>query len=130
MRGPRTGLMAPDRDESQNVIGRSVPRLEDDVLVRGRGVFAADGYFPQAPHLRVLRSLVAHGRIINVDPTAALASPGVAAVWTDKDVAELAPIDFRDDRVEQLVPYRQPVLARGMVRYVGEPVAAVFAADA
>src|SRR5207237_5193366 len=41
----------------------------------------------------------------------------------------LPPFDFRDDRVEQLVPYRQPVLARGRVRYVGEPVAVVFADD-
>ena len=41
----------------------------------------------------------------------------------------MSPIDFRDDRVEQLVPHRQPLLARGRVRYVGEPVAVVFADD-
>ena len=54
----------------------------------------------------------------------------VVAAWTGEDLADVSPIDFRDDRVEKLVPYRQPVLARERVRYVGEPVAAVFADDA
>src|SRR5262249_40739715 len=58
---------------------------------------------------------------------AAKASPGVVTVWTIADIAELPPIDFRDDRVEPLIPYRQPLLARTRVRYVGEPVAVVFA---
>ena len=53
----------------------------------------------------------------------------MVAVWTGEDLADLSPIDFRDDRVEKLVPYRQPLLARGRVRYVGEPVAVVFADD-
>jgi carbon-monoxide dehydrogenase large subunit len=56
-----------------------------------------------------------------------LSAPGIVAVWTGRDLADLAPIDFRDDRVEKLVPYRQPVLARDRVRYVGEPIAVVFA---
>ena len=45
------------------------------------------------------------------------------------DVAEIPPIDFRQVRVPGLEPYRQPVLATGKVRYVGEPVAVVFAED-
>ena len=57
------------------------------------------------------------------------AAPGVVAVWTGEDLADMSPIDFRDDRVETLVPHRQPLLARGRVRYVGEPVAVVFADD-
>jgi carbon-monoxide dehydrogenase large subunit/6-hydroxypseudooxynicotine dehydrogenase subunit gamma len=59
----------------------------------------------------------------------ALAAPGVVAVWTGEDLADVPPIDFRDDRVEPLVPHRQPLLARNRVRYVGEPVAVVFADD-
>jgi CO/xanthine dehydrogenase Mo-binding subunit len=50
-------------------------------------------------------------------------------VWTSVDVAEIPPIDFRLTRIEGLAPYRQPILARERVRYVGEPVAAVFASD-
>jgi carbon-monoxide dehydrogenase large subunit len=111
------------------IIGASIPRLEDAPLVRGRGLFAADVSFPFQLHMRVVRSRLAHGRIVAVDVAAALAASGVVAVWSSDDIAELPPIDFRDDRVEKLVPYRQPVLARGRVRYVGEPVAVVFAED-
>src|SRR5262249_4557557 len=78
---------------------------------------------------RVARSEHAHGRILSLDPGAALALPGVAAVWTSADVAEIPPIDFRLTRVEGLTPYRQPILAREYVRYVGGPGAAVFASD-
>jgi len=50
-------------------------------------------------------------------------------VWTSADVSEIPPIDFRLTSIEGLAPYRQPILARQRVRYVGEPVAAVFAVD-
>jgi carbon-monoxide dehydrogenase large subunit len=110
-------------------IGRSVPRLEDGPLVTGRGRFAADMGFPHMLHMRVVRSGYAHGRITSIDSSEALALPGVAAVWTSADVADIPPIDFRLTRIEGLAPYRQPILAKERVRYVGEPVAAVFAAD-
>ena len=110
-------------------IGRSVTRLEDRPLVMGRGAFAADITFPHILHMRVVRSDHAHGRIVSIDATAALALPGVTAVWTSADVAEIPPIDFRLSRIEGLAPYRQPILARERVRYVGEPVAVVFASD-
>jgi carbon-monoxide dehydrogenase large subunit len=110
-------------------IGRSVPRLEDRPLVTGRGRFAADVAFAQMLHMRVVRSAHAHGRIVSIDATAALALPGVVAVWTFADVADIPPIDFRLTRIEGLAPYRQTILARQRVRYVGEPVAAVFATD-
>src|SRR5262245_30890010 len=121
--------MAQDDPQPSPVVGASVSRLEDSPLVTGRGVFAADVSFEGQLHMRVVRSPVAHGRIANVDVAAALAAPGVVAAWTIGDIADLPPIDFRDDRVEPLVPYRQPLLARGRVRYVGEPVAVVFAGD-
>ena len=111
-------------------VGRSVQRLEDPPLVTGRGRFAADISFPHQLHMRVVRSAFAHGRIVGIDAASALASPGVVAVWTAADVAGIPPIDFRLTGLEQLKPYRQPVLASGMVRYVGEPVALVFAGDA
>ena len=110
-------------------VGRSVPRLEDRPLVTGRGRFAADMSFPRQLHMRVVRSAFAHGRITGIDTAAAVALPGVAAVWTSADIADLPPIDFRLTRVEGLEPYRQHVLAKERVRYVGEPVAAVFADD-
>ncbi len=110
-------------------VGRSVTRLEDRPLVTGRGAFAADVAFPRMLHMRLVRSAHAHGRIISIDASAALAVAGVVAVWTSADVSEIPPIDFRLTRIEGLAPYRQPILARQRVRYVGEPVAAVFATD-
>ena len=112
-----------------SVIGRSLERLEDRPLVTGRGEFAGDVAFPRMLHLRLVRSAHAHGRLVSIEASAALALPGVAAVWTSADVAEVPPIDFRLSRIEGLAPYRQPILARERVRYVGEPVAAVFASD-
>ena len=110
-------------------VGRSVTRLEDRPLVTGRGAFAADVAFPHMLHMRLVRSAHAHGRIMSIDAGAALKLAGVVAVWTSADVSEISPIDFRLTRIEGLAPYRQPILARQRVRYVGEPVAAVFATD-
>jgi aerobic carbon-monoxide dehydrogenase large subunit len=111
-------------------VGRSLPRLEDRPLLMGRGRFAADVSFAQQLHMRVVRSNFAHGRIRSLDVTAALAKRGVRAVWTPADVADIPPIDFRLSRIEGLEPYRQRLFATGRVRYVGEPVAAIFAEDA
>ncbi len=110
-------------------IGRSVERLEDPPLVRGRGRFAGDISFPHQLHMRIARAQHAHGRIVAIDATAARALPGVVAVWTAADVADVPPIDFREGSIPAFDPYRQPILATGKVRYVGEPVAAVFAED-
>jgi carbon-monoxide dehydrogenase large subunit len=117
-------------EHKQNFVGRSVPRLEDRPLLTGQGRFAADISFPGQWHMRVVRSPVAHGIIKSIDPSRALALPGVHAVWTGADVAHLPPIPFRLTGLTALEPYRQPVLAQGTVRYVGEPVAVVFAEDA
>jgi carbon-monoxide dehydrogenase large subunit/6-hydroxypseudooxynicotine dehydrogenase subunit gamma len=111
-------------------VGRSLPRLEDRPLVLGQGRFAADISFPGELHMRLVRAGVAHGRVVTIDADAARAAEGVAAVWTGVDVADVPPIDFRLTRIEGLEPYRQPILASGQVRYVGEPVAVVFAASA
>lgn len=112
-------------------IGQSVRRIEDGPLLRGEGRFAADIDLPRQLHMRVVRSEVACGLLRAVRTEAALAAPGVAAVWTAADVADIELIDFRlrQPGFEQMVPYRQPVMAHGRVRYVGEPVAAVFADD-
>ncbi len=111
------------------MIGESPRRIEDPVLLRGQGRFAADVDLPGQVHMRVVRSPVAAGRLRSVDVSAALRAEGVTAAWTGADVAELPPIDFRLTAQESMRPYRQPVLAQDRVRYVGEPVAVVFAAS-
>ena len=112
-----------------SLIGRSVRRLEDPPLLTGQGQFAADISLPNQLHMRVVRSPVAHGRIIGIDVRDAVSMPGVVAVWTTADVHEIPPIDFRQEGLAELYPYRQPILATNRVRYVGEPVAVVFAED-
>ena len=117
-------------DGPHRVFGRSVARLEDPPLVRGEGAFAGDISFPRQLHMRVVRSQVAHGVIRAIDIAEAAALPGVVAIWTAADVRDIPAIPFRATKVRGLEPYCQPVLAQGRVRYVGEPVAVVFADDA
>ncbi len=106
-------------------VGRSVPRFEDDALLRGEGRFL-DDLAPVARtfHAAVVRSQLAHARI-EVDATAALALPGVVGVLTGADVARLSrPFPAG---IESGVP--QYAAAIDTVRYVGEPIAVVVAAD-
>lgn len=112
------------------MIGARARRIEDPVLLRGAGRFAADTKRAGELHMRVVRSPVAHGRLVSIDISAALLLDGVVAAWTHADIAELPAIGFRLTPREELLPYRQPVLARRFVRYFGEPVAVVFATSA
>jgi CO/xanthine dehydrogenase Mo-binding subunit len=109
-------------------VGQSVRRLEDPPLLTGTAQFVADLSFPNMLAMRVVRSPVANGRLIEVDTAEADKAAGVIAVLTASDV-DLPPIDFRMTKVGGLDAYRQPVLAKGRVRYVGEPVAVVIAED-
>ena len=113
----------------QKFVGHSVLRLEDRPLILGQGRFAADISFPGQWTMRVVRSPAAHGKIRSIDADAALELSGVHAVWTNADVAHIPPIPFRLTGLKTLEPYSQPVLAKEFVRYVGEPVALVFAED-
>jgi aerobic carbon-monoxide dehydrogenase large subunit len=110
-------------------IGQSVERLEDPPLVAGRGAFAGDINFPHQLFMRVVRSTHAHGRLVSIDKVAAQKLPGVFAAWSAADIAEVPPVDFREGSIPALDPYRQPVLATDRARYVGDPIAVVFAAD-
>jgi aerobic carbon-monoxide dehydrogenase large subunit len=112
------------------LIGRSLERLEDRPLLLGRGRFAADVSFAGQLVMRVVRSTCAHAKLLRIDVSAACALEGVHAVWTAADTRGIPPIDIRLTRTPGLEVYRQSVLASEEVRYVGEPVAAVFAEDA
>ena len=117
-------------DAKPKYVGRSMLRKEDEPLLKGQGRFAADVNFPNQLHMRVVRSSFAHGRLLAVDLAPALAIPGVHAAWRFSDVADIPPIDFRLTPIEALAAYRQTILAGDRVRYVGDPVAVVFADDA
>jgi aerobic carbon-monoxide dehydrogenase large subunit len=119
-----------NRRVRQKYIGESVTRLEDLPLVTGSAHFVGDVNFTHQLHARVVRSSHAFGRILSIDTEEALKAPGVVAIWTAQDVDCLPPIPFRATAFQGLGPYTQRVLAKDYVRYVGEPVAIVFARDA
>ena len=98
-------------------VGRSIRRLEDPTLVAGRGRFAGD--LPAARWVRFVRSPVAAGRIVRIN------APEGALVLTAADLTAVKPIRPMLHKFNY-VPISQPVLAREVVRFVGEPVAAVI----
>ena len=119
-----------EKETRSRSIGKSVLRLEDPPLLRGEGRFVADISFPDQLYMRVVRSGFPHGNIRGIDTSSARALPGIFAVWTYADISDIPPIGFREGRVEELEAYRQFSLATDRVRYVGEPIAVVFAENA
>jgi carbon-monoxide dehydrogenase large subunit len=83
-------------------VGRSVTRLEDRPLLLGQGRFAADVAFAGQLHMRLVRSGHANAKLKSIDCAAARATPGVHAVWTAADVADIPPIDFRLSKIAGL----------------------------
>src|SRR5499426_3523203 len=111
------------------MIGVAHPRLGGDRLVAGRGQFVADVRRPGMLEAAVLRSRHAHARVVSIDTSRALARPGVRAVLTAADVPEAAVIPHRVAAPAGTERYLQPAIARGVARYVGEPLALVLADD-
>ena len=109
-------------------IGTSLLRREDLRLVRGRGEFVGDISLPGMLHAAILRSAFPHGKITRLDVTRACAMAGVHTVIRASDIGRATPrIPMRQERLESLARFEQPVLAEERVRYVGEPVAIVVA---
>jgi len=106
-------------------IGRSLPRREDAKLLTGAGAFLDDLKPDAVTYARFVRSTVAHARILGVDTTAARQSDGVLAVLTATDL-DLPPLEAPLDNPAAR-PLPRPMLARDVVRFVGEPVAVVVA---
>src|SRR5712671_4181441 len=120
--------MTADRTRPANsFVGSPIERIEDLRFLRGRGQYVDDLSAPGLLHAVVVRSSVAHGRIRRIDSTAALARPGVHAVITAAEIANIPTIPLRQEQLEIFRPFEQPVIAVGKVRYVGEPVAVVVA---
>jgi aerobic carbon-monoxide dehydrogenase large subunit len=108
--------------------GAPIARVEDMRLLTGTATFVDDLARPGMLHAVVLRSAVAHGTIEKIDASAALALEGVHAVITADDVGDEIPlIPIRLAPLPEFQSFRQPVIARGKVRYVGEPVAIIVA---
>jgi aerobic carbon-monoxide dehydrogenase large subunit len=102
-------------------VGRAIRRLEDPALVTGRGRFTHD--LPAAHWVRFVRSPVAAGKIKKIE-----APPG-AIIVTAADLKGVKPIKPMLHKFNYR-PVGQPILADGVVRFTGEPVAVVVAANA
>src|SRR4029434_6931041 len=100
------------------VVGKSTPRVEGVMKVTGKAHYSGDLNLPGTLWGRCLRSPIAYGRIKNIDVSKALEVPGVKAVITGEDVVGL--------RIGRCF-YDTPVMADGIVRFIGEKVAAVAA---
>jgi aerobic carbon-monoxide dehydrogenase large subunit len=109
-------------------IGSPLERREDLRFLRGRGQYVDDLAPEGLLFAVILRSAVAHGRIVSIDTAAALKIPGVHAVITAKDMPGGPPIiPMRLQPLPEFKPFEQPVIAHDKVRYVGEPIALVLA---
>ena len=106
-----------------SILGNRVLRREDPALLTVGGTYVDDVASPGAAHVVYVRSTIAHARIESIDTTEAAAAPGVLAVVTaaDIDLPRLAPIGMINQEMAR------PVLATDVVRFVGEPIAAVVA---
>jgi len=110
-------------------VSQGVKRREDPPLLMGRAHFIGDLRLPGLLAVKFLRSEHAHARIVEIDARAALNLPGVETVVTAADLATTRAIRATMSGAGyQATDW--PALARGKVRFAGEPVVAVVAADA
>ena len=114
-------------------IGQPLSRLEDKRLLTGGGVYIDDRDLPHQAHAVFLRSPHAHARLGGIDTARARELPGVLAVYTGEDVAAdglgttRVTIPRKRPDGSPLFARPHPGLARGAVRYVGDPVAMIVA---
>jgi len=114
------------KTEGQNWVGQSLPRKEEDRLLRGRGKFADDIKLREMLYLRFVRSPYAHAKIVSIDTSAADALPGVVCTLTGKEIEPYTQ-PFIEIAPEPGGKIRDFPLAISKVRYQGEPVVAVAA---
>ncbi len=102
----------------KKIVGNPTPRVEGEDKVTGKGIYAADVTLPGMLWGKVLRSPIPYGRIKRIDASKALQLPGVKTVVTGEEVTGL--------KIGRRI-YDMPILADGVVRFIGEKVSAVAA---
>ena len=113
---------------AQSLIGASLKRVEDATLLRGAGRYLDDLREPGTLHLAFVRSVYPHARILGIDAGSALALPGVVGMLTLTDM-EGATLEPPTGPPGAQLRGSTP-LATDVVRFVGEPIAAVIAESA
>ncbi|MDX6679515.1 MAG: aerobic carbon-monoxide dehydrogenase large subunit, partial [Solirubrobacteraceae bacterium] len=108
-------------------VGQSLRRKEDPRLITGRATYVDDIALPGMLWAAIVRSPEAHANVVSIDTSAALALPGIKAVYTGEDLSDLLaplPMAWGPPGVEIKTPERWP-LVRGRVCHVGDAVAMV-----
>jgi len=117
-------------EKSERLIGKAIPRGGTMRLLRGRGRYVGDISLPRMLHLAFVRSPHAHARMLAIDVERAKAAPGVAFVFTGRDLANFGK-PFVSDGVAQNRPGHkvppQQLIAVDVAHFQGQPVAAVLA---
>ncbi|MBC6492215.1 xanthine dehydrogenase family protein molybdopterin-binding subunit [Flavihumibacter stibioxidans] len=115
-------------------IGKSVKRVEDKRFITGKGNYTDDIVLPHQTYASFVRSPYAHARILSVDTSAAAAMPGVVAIFTGKDVAEVNGVPcgwllhFKNG--DPMKEPKHPLLVTDKALHVGDAVAIVIAESA
>ena len=117
----------PEIHARPKIVGARIKRTEDPRLLTGRGAYTDDRQVARALHVAFRRSDQAHARIRAIDCAAARAAPGVVAVFTAEDLGDAVKPLLATSRMANY--HATPILplARGKVRYVGEPVVGIVA---
>ncbi|MGH7090732.1 MAG: xanthine dehydrogenase family protein molybdopterin-binding subunit, partial [Stellaceae bacterium] len=120
------------KGKGNTFVGSPIARREDWRFLRGAGTYVDDIAREGLLHAAIVRSPVAHGRILGFDKRPALALPGVHAVLAAAEIGTPVPlITLRSEHsLPSLVRFLQPVIAGDVVRYTGEPVSVVLASSA
>src|SRR5215212_9006523 len=109
------------KEKDYSVVGTARPKVDAHAKCTGQTLYADDLVLPRMLWAKLLRSPHPHARIVSIDTTRAAALPGVHGVLTGKDL----PILFGILPVSQ----DEEALCRDVVRFIGDPVAAVAAVD-
>ena len=116
---------------TNGLIGKSVKRVEDKRFITGHGNYVDNIILPGQTHAAFLRSDYAHAKIVSVDVTGAKAMPGVVAIYTGADVADVNgvpcgwQVNFKNG--DLMKEPKHPLLVADKARQVGDPIALVIA---
>src|SRR5919106_6119981 len=105
-----------------STLGKNAHRVDGIEKVTGKAVYTGDIALPGMAYAKILRSPVAHAKLLKVDASRAANLMGVIAVLTRDEIKDL---DYRYGATYK----DQSIVAVDKVRYVGDPVAAVLAED-
>src|SRR5829696_10175122 len=105
------------------LVGQAIRPMEDPRFISGQGEYLEDLRIPEMVDVALVRSIEPHARFTSIDASGALAMPSVIAVITGDDLKDIGSVPVGGN----LKIPSHPPLARDIVRFVGDPIAAVVA---